>query len=1583
MSNASITKISTLTLASLLLMQAADLSAQFQVPLQIRGGGRIIEAEEALDGNEGSEEAPANFPNSFSPVPRELWILLNEANYSLEEGDFQRAIERLAALLDGEAARQFNLPEGQDYFIGPRFSGGTRSSLKAEARRLLGELPERGLDFYELHRGTDARLALERAIESGDLESLMEVTRMYFHTEAGYDAMLLLGYRYLSDGQPLAAAYCFQRLVESPAATQFDPQLTLLWATSLQSGGMTEQAAESLIALERRMPGVSLQIGRNVVRLPREGELTSDWIGSHLGMPGGWGQPAENEWCLFRGNPSRTAHASGSFPLRSARTGTLLAKDPADEEHIKARFREFISQNIPALPAGQPLAVGYQDAEGENKSIILVRSMDQLLGIDFETGKIIWEFPSEPDNESQEASEGLSVVSSRQALLNQRVWDDNVYGQFSSDGDLIFLTHHSENADPSVVNRNIPGRGFGIFVPSPSEEYNELVALSLSCESKLEWIVGGKESPSEPELADAFFLGAPLPMWNQLFAIIEINREIRLVALEAGTGKLLWSQQLAHADNRPIAGDALRRLAGASPSFADGVLVCPTSAGAVVAIDVTTRELLWGYQYATQPVNPRHQALLRAGRLIQPPKPMGQRWLDSTCTLADGKVLLTPVESEPLICLDLITGEELWRHNARHKMLYVAGVFQGNAILVGHDEVRALSLETGDDNWSRRMEIPGDAQVSGRGFISDGFLFLPTTFPELLQISLHDGVIVKQATTDTILGNLICCQDDVISLGVDRVLTFHQERPLRELVDRRLAENANDAEAIKLLAELQLHDGHFQEALALLRKAHGIAPADESIRATLVKTLLEGLRTDYSANASLAAELDSLIVQAGNRSEYLRLMARGADEAGDIEQAFFFYLQVLFLDPTSLVAESDRLTEVDRARSVDSDAWIRARLISLYERASQEEKGIANLAVDDIFENARAREENSPLERFVNLFPWHPRLSQARVELAHRLSDKGRRLAAEQIWLELRRGEGREAGIATAQLARLWTETGQFAEAAALYRQLESQWNLTLCLDDKKGAELAAEARLRPELNLFLDDDFSWNRGAAEVVSDNISLLHNVNQTLFPVKILHEGSSHSQVQVLFDMQLNSLVIRNPNGRTISQISLNQSDSIYPRGYYPTNYAITHGKIRGHLLVVSMGLEIIAVDLLGAPDTGNPRILWRKNLAIPQPNQVMRVQPKVVQNPWTGQQYRAIDQTGQPVGALGPLSPQGICFQRGRELRCVDPISGQDLWTRNDVDPGSDLFGDDEFLFAVAPGSTTARLFRLSDGEEIDSCPVPREEFRWATIGRRILTWDQVNHRMNLRLFDPIEERDIWNYRCAPNSKGYLLENRYVGVMQKEGQFDLITLADGSKVVETTLEPESDFGQIFMLASPEQFFLALNNPLRRPRFNLSVQSAPGGMHSPMIYGRLYAFDRRTGQASWQSPAFIDHYGLPLDQPTDSPALLFMRNVTNVTTAGQRTTVSSALLIDRRDGRILTEVSQPNTRTARYGMVARPESQEVSLLLPSKTVTLTLTNKPRPPEPPAQTGSHSSLQVPRVYVDPENNGRLDLDQLMMPQ
>src|SRR5690606_22845033 len=181
------------------------------------------------------------------------------------------------------------------------------------------------------------------------------------------------------------------------------------------------------------------------------------------------------------------------------------------------------------------------------------------------------------------------------------------------------------------------------------------------------------------------------PLMGQLYALAEFKgQEIRLVALSPETGALQWSQQLAIVDP-PVTSDQVRRNSGATPSYADGVLVCPTASGALVGIDLSTRSLLWGYQYPRGGYANMQRFNVRATIYASGGEPRAaDRWADGSVTIADGRVLVTPVETNELFCLNLLDGRELWKQ-ARGTNLYVGCVHDGKAILVGHKTVTAVN----------------------------------------------------------------------------------------------------------------------------------------------------------------------------------------------------------------------------------------------------------------------------------------------------------------------------------------------------------------------------------------------------------------------------------------------------------------------------------------------------------------------------------------------------------------------------------------------------------------------------------------------------------------------------------------------------------------------------------------------------------------------------------------------------------------------------------------------------------------------------------------------------------------------------
>ena len=513
--------------------------------------------------------------------------------------------------------------------------------------------------------------------------------------------------------------------------------------------------------------------------------------------------------------------------------------------------------------------------------------------------------------------------------LNQRVWDDAPYGQMSSDGRQVFLLWKLASNLEQMSTRVLP---FGRQVPDGSVETNKLVSLDLQAEGKLRWIVGDEDGTDEPKLAGAFFLGPPLPLMGQLYVLAEINGEIRLVVLDAATGRLQWAQQLAQVDQREIMQDPTRRAAGASPSFSDGILVCPTSAGAVVAVDISSRSLLWGYQY------PHMTAARRSGLSVYPApiRQVGERWADATVTIVDGRVLVTPVESDQLHCLDLLTGKPTWEPQPRGELLFTGCVAAGKAIMVGADRVQAIALQDGSVVWMKGLP---SGLPSGRGIHTGGAYFLPTTTGHLLKFNLSSGEIDADIETDLPLGNLVAYNDQIISQNVDWLSAYYQSEPLRAVVDRRLQEVPDDVWGSGACAELLLYDGQLAAAVETLRHAYRQAPQDHAIRTALVRALMAALRDDFANNRQMAMELESLIDQPNQQAEFFRLMAVGLRQLGTVDQSVDFFLKLAAMDsaPPEVDTENERidLVRVDTNLKVRRDRWINVNLGEILRRPTR------------------------------------------------------------------------------------------------------------------------------------------------------------------------------------------------------------------------------------------------------------------------------------------------------------------------------------------------------------------------------------------------------------------------------------------------------------------------------------------------------------------------------------------------------------------------------------------------------------------------------------------------------------------------
>lgn len=1514
--------------------------------------------------------------NIFLQAPRNLRQNLTRAQKALDDKRYSDAVSELGEIL--------NSPTSDDYFLGPTGNADAQVSLKSQAQQLLGSMPEKGRQLYELQSGAEARALLDKGLAAGSVQTLTEVARRYFHTKAGYEATLLLGRWQLDQGRPLAAALMLKRVADtSAAAAVYDPELSVLLATCWSHARMPDRARETLVALKQRMPQAKVQLGTGQTPLFSSDAEALAWLEKIVGAGGAAKAHEATQWVMFRGNEMRNATTSGSLPLLNYRWDFPTVNDPQDEARVKALTKAQLDRAEPVIPSVQPLAVG---------ETLLVRTPERLLGVDQKSGKRLWVFPWD-DSSYERASRNnpqiarASLADQRENELKQRLWEDNCFGQMSSDGEQVFLIDDLGYA--SVGNHNSSARVFvgpnGRLMrnDSTARPYNKLVALDLKKQGKLRWIVGGDGGEDDANLAGAFFLGAPLPLEGQLFVLAEFNGEIRLCCLNASTGMLEWKQQVAlMEDNQQIMFDSVRRLAGASPSYADGVLVCPTSGGAVVAIDRTTRSLLWGYQYNRWDAAQRIPGAFGFQTYRQGTTPTAH-WLDSSVTIADGCVLLTPVESQELHCLDLLTGKARWTAPAatlpRENLLYVACVHEHRAILVGKNEVKAISLADGQTAWSLALDQSGDLP-SGRGYYSGRFYFLPTVGKELLKIDLASGKIAIRAKTEIPLGNLVCYQDELISQSSELVASFYLSDPLRARIDETLKKNPNDIWALTRRGEILLQEGSPKLALDALWKAHNLEPANDATRTMLVKVVLLLLKDDYAAHREMAVKIEQLIDRPEQRRELLRLQAQGLEQEGEAWKAFQAYVALSQASPESGSKSPEELQRVEQDRSVRMDRWVQGRLQSLYLAADDPLRVQMNEQIQSRIEPVLSADDIATLRAFNAHFGFHPLAEQVRLALAAKLVAADQPLAAELLAGQLL--ESREAAIAggaTAVLAQLYEKSQRNDLALQYYRELAKRYADVLCPGGKTGRALAERALQSEALQQEVALE-TWPTGraieqkekpGADANEGGIQQRQRVTYSL-PV-IQFSGAAPRGMRAGYDPSNAAVTMRDSFDRFLVAASLRNSETPSRRSY-AMPYNSLSAKANGHLLVVNMGSELVAVDGLRAVGPSFETLLWRQDLVDIDPNSRTGIYPqqRSVSSPLTPPRTVYYDPTGRLNFTNGPITATGICYQKGRQMYCADPLTGETIWQRGMLEPTSDIFGDDEMLFVVGPNSDEALVLSAVDGRTLGKRKVPRADRRWATNGRRVLSWQQKGSKLTVRLDDMAVEpagTELWSVEVPLGTKGYLIDGEEVALLKTDGQLSIVSLTDGQSRLAAQLEPEPSLAWLQVQRSRDQYIIVTGGPqigggeiLAQPIMNVTSQHA-------LMNGRVYAFDRHTGKSQWPVPAYISQHGFPTDQPAESPLLLFVRNL-NVQKVNNNNWRASVLAIDKRDGRIVLENDDLNSSAPgnRAGMAnnceinADVDEKTVTLTIYTpqvKSLTLKLTDKPQPPAPPAQTGVMSSL------------------------
>ncbi len=729
----------------------------------------------------------------------------------IEGQHYSDAARALGHFLQDTAIRDFFLSQGEDRRGGRSFF--------AEVRRLLSELPPEGQAAYRVQFEPVARAQLNAAINRGDEAVLRDVALRFPETSAGDEALYRLAHFLWDHGRPRAAVACLGRLTARPAASApFEPAISVLAAACWGRLGNQDQARTALIRAGQSVPGTAPQIARAAWLDAATDEGFAAFI-ARLGGDRSQAAVPFDDWPVFRGDPARNCSVPArapflgprwSIPVSSAQT--QLAIDRAWQS-----YREGAGTSLPLL---NPLAVG---------DLFLARTARGVAAYNIETGECRWRHPADDDGENS----GLDRI----------LWRESSGGSFSADDECVYLVDGGRMGD---ADSGIPCQNS----LSAREHFG-------SREGNLRWQVGGPDGGAEPQLAGTYFLGPPQCWQGRLYLIAERQRGLSLIVLDRASGRLAWSQELALVE-QDLAADLPRLLGGATPSISqEEIIVCPTSGGAVVAIDLTTQSLLWAYRYARKISMPG--GIVAFDVELEPTPRLDQfgRWLDATAAIRDDTVVVTPTESHEIHGLDLKSGELKWTR-PRGEGMFVACLTDAHVVVVGRRHVQALQLVDGEPAWIRAL--PDGAFPAGRGVFTGERYYLPLTSPVVLEIELAAGSVaaVHKSPRELPVGNLIWHKGLFLSQGPTALEAFDEREWLVNDIRESLDRNPRDPEALLRHGDFEQAAGRIAEAVAAFRTAHSASPSGRA-KSKLVSALLEAVRRDVPDKEALSRELDGLI----------------------------------------------------------------------------------------------------------------------------------------------------------------------------------------------------------------------------------------------------------------------------------------------------------------------------------------------------------------------------------------------------------------------------------------------------------------------------------------------------------------------------------------------------------------------------------------------------------------------------------------------------------------------------------------------------------------------------------------------------
>ena len=1203
----------------------------------------------------------------FLPPPREFVKPLRRALRLQDEGDHAGAAELIG---------EFLVEVGEeDFLIFNDKAKGTAVSVSSIAAEMLGSLPKSALDAYRVRFGIPARQRLDLAIAESNYFEIAQVKQRYLLTDAGYDATLLLAHHHFDAGRPLLAADCFQTALDLVNQKgKSDYKLSVLTAVSWVLARHSERAKVVMRNLAKSTGG-KLRLGDQEVTIDDDDPLAA--INAFVGSGPLEATSTVDQWLLVGGNAKRKVTTVDGFPVGEPLWEVAVAGGPVAQERVEKILRFIkndgrISNSISLVPANIPLVVD---------GLVLVGDKSEIQAVDFRSGKRIWAAKPAAVSASTAQQQSVSGVGRKVVGINYATvrsvlhgpWSDFLQGHSSSDGKFIFRIVKSKETTPPDPNHRNFARRYSTEVKSTSV----LQAINVANEGELVWAVGGGNTTGDPRLTQIDFLGAPLPVDGVLYAIGKRLEEIVLVALNSSDGKIVWMQSLASSENSTY-GSAIKDNYSFTPSYSDGVLVCPTGKNALVAIDTIGRRLMWGMQTTIGSDSGKRTRRTRVSSAL------------SLVTLQNPQVFVEnshvvafDVDHEPrVLAMDLLTGSPLMKVGKMgvkcQEVLHVAWVDENQVVMVERKRVRSISSDSGRKLWETSLADYG--QPTGRGYVSQSStgpeqqtaLYLPTEGNMIVKIDLNTGKVIDGIRSDRSFGNLIVHQGRVISRREASVACFEiDSRVASEL--KTAVESAGGIDKVspelKIKQAALLRNQHRSQQAIELLETIDLQDRSDRFRVELLKnvTLMFGSDPDFAletcreygswfkfeSNPQLFVEYVELLVENNRPDDALKqifgdeafLNPRESKEVSEMVRRPVVGYDVREPDEVENKSVNDKptgKTETPFLKNqkkfsnkrilLDRNHWAKAQLIRMARKNPESVERIRSAVMQRI----QAMDSTDVIQRhrFIRKFPLELVSSQLRFELATQLVAEKHVAEAENMFASL--------------LGFLPTKAEQIKTVEDLSKDsLVELWSKIR--DGQYGAnsDLAGDAN-----SVEFTSAQKFDR--VEIATARVPSQY---QSDYPVCIDTRGDFARRIfknkKITVWGRTKELEILRSNGKSEKRFKL-----FGQPGSDEVNLQAASGWIQAkHSLALLRQKSMVLMMDLSKLDLGQSSVRWRKNVA-------PLVSSRTSRTDFAGEMDLRLNQMLLPEDVTASFPETGCCcFIDKGELICVDAFTGTTLWKR--------------------------------------------------------------------------------------------------------------------------------------------------------------------------------------------------------------------------------------------------------------------------------------------------------------------------------